>query len=234
MNSPKIPPFIFKKLLNTSSTDHNHKQNLLSQDVTDLLAEVEATVNPALTTTTPTNPCSHNNSNSRTISMDGQICQQQQLVSDLKLLWVQWAKVIKVVYIYLIQHEIFDLGTDGGPCATAAQSSTSNTSIVCQSPSSSNISPRNSENHEKRSAAIIASESRASNHNLADQPLSRKEDRNTPVSAQSTSATPNWNLANEYFSTNSMSSTWVEAGKTYSQKKAKKLLSWPLCEIKFE
>jgi len=49
------------------------------QHVTDLLAEVEATVNPALTTTTPTNPCSHNNNNSRAISMDGQICQQQQL-----------------------------------------------------------------------------------------------------------------------------------------------------------
>jgi len=46
------------------------------QDVTDLLAEVEATVNPALTTTNPTNPCSHNNN--RAISMDGQICQQRQ------------------------------------------------------------------------------------------------------------------------------------------------------------
>ena len=185
--------FYTKKLLNKFSTDHNHIQNLLYQDVTDLLAEVEATVNPALTTTNPTNPCSHNNN--RVISMDGQICQQRQQVGELKLIGVQYAylseKVIRVALYFSYLILIFHSGTDGGPCSTAAQSSTANTSIVCQSPSSSNISPRNSENLEKRSVAIVASESRASNHNIADQPLSRKEDRNTPISAQSTSATSN-------------------------------------------
>ena len=92
--------FYTKKLLNKFSIDHNHIQNLLYQDVTDLLAEVEATVNPALTTTNPTNPCSHNNN--RVISMDGQICQQRQQVGELKLIGVQYAYLsdIKTEWLY--------------------------------------------------------------------------------------------------------------------------------------
>ena len=131
------------------------------------------------------------------------------------LTWV--IKVIRVALYFSYLILIFHSGTDGGPCSTAAQSSTANTSIVCQSPSSSNISPRNSENLEKRSVAIVASESRASNHNIADQPLSRKEDRNTPISAQSTSATSNWHLTNKSVSANSMLSKWIEEDKIYLQ-----------------
>jgi len=60
-----------------SNTTHQEHQEL--QDVTDLLAEVEATVNTVPTTT---NQCI-NNSNT-TVSTDGEICQAQIQVSALR------------------------------------------------------------------------------------------------------------------------------------------------------
>ena len=105
---------------------------------------------------------------------------------------------------------ILVVGTVAGTCSTAAQSSTANSSIVCQSPSSSNISPGATENnHEKRASVVTMTENKTSNSNTADQTMSRNDDQKgvgmdnsslkigsrqpllSPSPAQSTSATPN-------------------------------------------
>ena len=67
------------------------------------------------------------------------------------------------------------LGTDAGPCSTAAQSSTPNSSIVCQSPSSTNISPGNTNNQVKTTTAASISENKSRNANIVDQTLSNDE-----------------------------------------------------------
>ena len=106
---------------------------------------------------------------------------------------------------------ILVVGTVAGTCSTTAQSSTANSSIVCQSPSSSNISPgaTTENNHEKRASVVTMTENKTSNSNTADQTMSRNDDQKgvgmdnsslkvgsrqpllSPSPAQSTSATPN-------------------------------------------
>lgn len=60
--------------MDSHNSNITHQQHLELQDVADLLAEVEATVNTVLTTA---NPCISNSHNNTTISTDGETCQQQ-------------------------------------------------------------------------------------------------------------------------------------------------------------
>lgn len=68
--------------MDSHSNNITQEQHQELQDVTDLLAEVEARVNTALTTA---NPCIIS-SNNTIVSTDGQICQQQEQMQAHALL----------------------------------------------------------------------------------------------------------------------------------------------------
>ena len=77
------------------------------------------------------------------------------------------------IYLWAYPTTIYS-GTDAGPCSTAAQSSAANSSIVCQSPPSTNISPGNASNQVKTTVASI-SESKSRNANIVEPTLSKDE-----------------------------------------------------------
>lgn len=103
--------------------------------------------------------------------------------------WGHMSTKGKITYCLLCQHIVFlnnssrvtifydILFVSTGACAssTAAQSSTSGASIICQSPSSSNLSPVNSDNHGKTMSASSQSDNKSSNANPSDQRMSNED-----------------------------------------------------------
>ena len=74
-----------------------------------------------------------------------------------------------------IFYDILFVSTGACASSTAAQSSTSGASIICQSPSSSNLSPVNSDNHGKTMSASSQSDNKSSNANPSDQRMSNED-----------------------------------------------------------
>ena len=88
-----------------------------------------------------------------------------------------------------IFYDILFVSTGACASSTAAQSSTSGASIICQSPSSSNLSPVNSDNHGKTMSASSQSDNKSSNANPSDQRMSNEDRKSNEIKETSMKTT---------------------------------------------
>ena len=86
-------------------------------------------------------------------------------------------------------YDILCVSTGACASSTAAQSSTSGASIICQSPSSSNLSPVNSDNHGKTMSASSQSDNKSSNANSSDQRMSNEDRKSNEIKEPSMKTT---------------------------------------------